>query len=1228
MDVPSHLSLSESSPRMIRTILSTFIFLFLVAQASAQQFSITAGTINTCAGVMEDSGGPSGSYGNNEDFTVVICPDQPGDAISLNWVVFSLSQQLPNPLDRIRIWDGNSTAAAFLGEYTGTALQGLITSATMYNASGCLTVQFLSNSGGVGNFAAGITCFTPCEHPTAVASMSELSPAKVCVGEPVSFNGLASFAAPTFTIAQYKWDFDDGDTLLGPTATHSFAAPGEYMVQLHLVDDNGCVNTNMVDLQVLVSTTPSFAGTTATTETCLGATVNLHAVATPVTWTGLPDANFGNGVYLPDDLGIPFTSDLLFTQFNPGQVVNSISDIQSICVNMEHSFMGDLVLQISCPNGQTQILHQQGGGSTYIGGANDNDGVNPTPGTCWQYCWSPGATWGTWADCSSGGPTPHVMMGGTPPSNALDPGTYTPVQPFSNLIGCPLNGTWTFTVTDLWAIDNGFLCDWSLNFNPAIIPDATQFTPVLGSTIDSAGWSGPFLTVPPVSPYNTLATPDSAGTFQYVFHVTDDFGCTYDTTLTVVIAPQMVVDAGPAITLCNDSLPMAGVITANGPPNTCTWTITLIDSWGDGWNGGGSITVTVNGVSTNYTNNSGGGNQQTVNIAVPSGATMTISYNAGTSNNENSYILRNDLGNALYTSPTNPAPGQNWTGTVQCGGAPPVSFQWSPAAGLADPSDPGSMVWVTDPTWYTLAVYPAGHPECAVTDSVLVSPPAQLDPGQDGTAVVCQSSPAFLMTDSLGGTPEMGGVWTSGGATMPATFTPLGHLPGQYPFTYTVTSPLGCVATAQLNVTVIDDTNPVCCGIPDAGLDNYSCNLTISLHATPGNTGVGVWSGPPGAVFADAYSPITTVTMPPGGGGSHWFYWRENDGVYCNTVDSVRLTFTDPIVMTFTTTDAVCFGYCDGEVSVAATGGNVAQAFQFQWSAGTPAATPDSVAGLCAGTFQLTLTDDNGCSAVDSFTIAQPVLLQIDSIRSNPVTCSGYCDGSVMMQDAQAVAYSFNGGASWSDSTLLQNACEGLFQLRIRDAAGCLGVGSIMVTGPPPVEAGFEWGPTPANVDNPILYFHNTSSGAQRYFWEIAHYAYSTSQDTVYVFPETAPGVYPVCLTAFNFNNCADTICQDVTIEDVLEPYVPNAFTPNGDGHNDVFLMSTNIPVITQFEMLIYDRWGQLVFLTNDPYQPWLGSYKNNGAVLAQGVYVYRIRYEIARTQAKKELLGHVTLLK
>ena len=88
--------------------------------------------------------------------------------------------------------------------------------------------------------------------------------------------------------------------------------------------------------------------------------------------------------------------------------------------------MGDLIVRIIGPTGQTVVMHQQNGGGTYLGVPNDFDEGNPQLGTCWTYCFSPTATNGTWVD----------NAGGTLPA-----GTYKSLNPLAGLVGSPLNGT-------------------------------------------------------------------------------------------------------------------------------------------------------------------------------------------------------------------------------------------------------------------------------------------------------------------------------------------------------------------------------------------------------------------------------------------------------------------------------------------------------------------------------------------------------------------------------------------------------------------------------------------------------------------------------------------------------------------------------------------------------------------------------------------------------------------
>lgn len=1211
-----------------------FLAVFVLArqESLAQgQYRITQVDISACSGVFEDSGGP-GNYSSNENITAVVCPTTTGDAIALQWLIWSLDASgTPQNRDRIRIWDGNSTAGTFLGEYTANdPLTGVIFQAGPSNPSGCLTVQFLSNPSGVGNFAAIISCSTPCERPTAVGTMSEGTiPARVCVGEEIFFDGTGSMAHQGFHIVDHIWSFDDGTSASGVTASHSFSEPGEYAVQLSVLDNNGCINANSVDLTVQVSTTPDFTGTLGNIISCAGATVDLSAVVEPTTWVDLPGSNFGGALALGDSQEAAFTTGLAFTQFAPGQTLTNIDDLLSVCVSMEHSYMGDLVISITCPNGTMVAMHEQGGGGTFLGDANDSDADwDIQPGTCWDYCWSPNTTQGTWAQSAQYGVSQNIMPApSTSGANSLVPGTYSSSQALSTLVGCPLNGTWTLTIADILAMDNGAICSWSVQFSPSIFPDLSQFTPVLGSSIDSSGWNGPGLAIDPMTPLRASATLTEPGDHTYSFQVTDNFGCSYDTTMTVTVHENPVIDAGPDITLCSDPVTLGAEHTNIPPPAPCTYRLRLSDSGGDMWSDNANINVTIDGVTTNHRLQCCAG-WVDIPLQVMTGSTITLDFIAGTNwNHENSFTLFDATGIVLYQSPYAPSTGQHYTGTVQCPGAFIYVFEWTPTDGLSAPNQQYTDVLVSETTMFHVTSHPAGYPGCAVTDSVLVRPDPSIDAGLPASITLCAGYSAIQMTDSLRGTPDPGGVWTNPlGQTVVGTFNP-GIDPADS-YTYTVTSTGGCIATSTLAIVVIPLEDPACCGSIDAGEPTFSCYLTIGLEAQRGNSGTGNWEGPAEAVFADRSAPSTTVTMPPGMGGTHMFYWVENDGAFCNLIDSVEKTFTDAYVFTWSTVDALCYGYCDGRIAVEVQGGNAHTGLVFSWSSGHQGVGMDTIDGLCAGIHTLIVTDDNGCTGSMGMTINQPALLDIDTLAALPVTCSGDCDGTVFMSDAEAVEYSFDDGATWTTDVVRPEACEGIWMLRIKDAIGCSGSASIEVTGPPPVIAAFDWGPQPANVDAPTITFGNQSSGADRYFWNIAGLLSTTDKSTSFTFNNKDPGTYEVCLEAYAINECSDITCQRVVIDDVLFTYIPNTFTPDGDNVNDDWWPSANIPVRTDYELLVFDRWGQVVFSTTDPYKAWSGSHQNSGEILKSDVYIYRLRYGVGSSEARKEIIGHVTLMR
>jgi len=165
---------------------------------------------------------------------------------------------------------------------------------------------------------------------------------------------------------------------------------------------------------------------------------------------------------LPDGSGVCYTSTFIVDGYDPAQVINSADDIIGICVNMEHSFLGDLTIQLKGPNGQTVQLVEQSGGGTFLGEPIDNGYTdnNSVPGVGYDYCWINNSENGTFGEVAEGVST-------------LPAGNYAPAQDFSNLIGCPINGQWSITVCDNWSSDDGYIFYWSLNFLP--VTDCNHF---------------------------------------------------------------------------------------------------------------------------------------------------------------------------------------------------------------------------------------------------------------------------------------------------------------------------------------------------------------------------------------------------------------------------------------------------------------------------------------------------------------------------------------------------------------------------------------------------------------------------------------------------------------------------------------------------------------------------------------------------------------------------------
>jgi gliding motility-associated-like protein len=150
----------------------------------------------------------------------------------------------------------------------------------------------------------------------------------------------------------------------------------------------------------------------------------------------------------------------------------------------------------------------------------------------------------------------------------------------------------------------------------------------------------------------------------------------------------------------------------------------------------------------------------------------------------------------------------------------------------------------------------------------------------------------------------------------------------------------------------------------------------------------------------------------------------------------------------------------------------------------------------------------------------------------------------------------------------------------------------------------------------------NQSTGEDEILWDLGDMSTSTEQEFQHTYADT--GTYIVTLTVTTVNGCVDELSTEVIVLPVINFSVPNAFTPDGDGLNETFFFGGFGILEKDFEFLVFDRWGEMVYETN-AFVPWDGTVR--GIPAPDGVYAYHIRYRDTLGGAHVKL-GHVTLLR
>jgi gliding motility-associated-like protein len=156
------------------------------------------------------------------------------------------------------------------------------------------------------------------------------------------------------------------------------------------------------------------------------------------------------------------------------------------------------------------------------------------------------------------------------------------------------------------------------------------------------------------------------------------------------------------------------------------------------------------------------------------------------------------------------------------------------------------------------------------------------------------------------------------------------------------------------------------------------------------------------------------------------------------------------------------------------------------------------------------------------------------------------------------------------------------------------------ITVHPKPTASFSFSPEEPDLDNNTVQFRNLSQGATNYLWNISPFGESTDFEPEFSYTDT--GYLPVMLIAISDQDCRDTATGEVYVRTNYRVFLPNAFSPNGDGINDIF--QPNMRGFAESDFRIYNRWGELIYQSRDN-TGWDGTYR--GQPVQEGVYMYTL---------------------
>ena len=537
---------------------------------------------------------------------------------------------------------------------------------------------------------------------------------------------------------------------------------------------------------------------------------------------------------------------------------------------------------------------------------------------------------------------------------------------------------------------------------------------------------------------------------------------------------------------------------------------------------------------------------------------------------------------------------------------------------------------------YTLTLEDGVNCSTIINGGFVIIEPAIITVNTAHTDVTCNGlSDGGIVITANGGTPAYeysidGGLTFQGSAI----FNGLGF--GSYDIE--VTDFYNCpVATETINI-IENSPMSVSLGLPDT----IVCNGSVAdvCATVVGGNGVYLynWNGVPN--LTNNCLPIVTNTQ-----GQSTYSVIVSDGAGCTTNGNVainkNINVLGPLNVVVSTGTNICKGSFSGLLAEATVGSGNGGPYTYTW-------TNDIDGTILNGAVQnvfpnqstvYTVTVSDGCTMPSVTGTINVNIFPMPLIDISPNTTINGCPpfdivftSNVNQTLITSQLWDFgNGNTSISNTSTQLFENEGCYDIKysVTTNDGCIKDSifkSLICVNPYPI-ADFTYTPENPDLLSLEVDFENNSVGATSYYWDFGTDVSSSSVNPTHTYPEYGAVDWDVWLKATNSFGCKDSILKVIHIKELQIYYIPNSFSPDGGGLNDTFFpvfLPGFIP--SDYTFIVFDRWGNQLYKTNDIYSSWNGIFQNKRVI--DGSYVWKIYFIDKESNTTHVEMGNVTVIK